>query len=894
VWLAYEATRRALDTFQRAADANLAARLRDELGDAVARYDEIKRGTGALDFVDLLLRARNMLVEHAAVRAAFQARFTHILVDEFQDTDPLQAEILLLLAADDPGEHEWKRVTPVPGKLFIVGDPKQAIYRFRRADVETYQDVCRLLAAGGAKRAYLHTSFRSTPDIQRAVNAAFAPLMTGDRETVQAEYVALSGYREDGRHPSVVVLPVPEPYGQRQVAGYAIERSQPAAVGAFIHWLIEESGWSVTERTTPDQPPVWVPVAARHVCVLFRRFTHFEEDVTRPYVDALEARGVPHLLVGGKSFHNRDEVETVRAALAAVEWPDDELMVFATLRGALFAIGDEALLEYRHAHGAFRPYGKLPAPVGPELQPIVEALRLLRTLHGRRNRVPVADTVTALLDATRAHVGLVLRSGGEQALANVLHVAELARQYELDGGLSFRGFVDALREEAENGRAAEAPILEEGSDGVRLMTVHKAKGLEFPVVVLADMTAKLRSERPDRLIDRSANACYLRLGGWTPIELAEGEAREVGRDGAEGVRLAYVAATRARDLLVLPAVGDGEWQGGWTAPLHGAVYPPSARRRTAEAAPGCPEFKADSVLTRPDDDPATPATVCPGLHTMSAPGVEPYSVVWWDPHVIDLGAEPTPGIKRETLILKDVPEAVVNEDLEEYDRWRRSRDEALARGAVPSVVVRTATEWAAGGNRAAAISGRDDREARQVDLFEAEARPPKDPTEGASGEPGVVIVDARGPGSRGGARFGELVHAVLAIVPLDADADSIGEVATVQGRVLSAPDDEIAGAVETVGRVLGHDLLARARQAAARGACRRESPVSCLMPDGTLVEGIVDLAFEESGRWTIVDYKTDREIEASGEERYRRQVGVYLTAITRATGRPADGVLVRI
>jgi ATP-dependent exoDNAse (exonuclease V) beta subunit len=157
-----------------------------------------------------------------------------------------------------------------------------------------------------------------------------------------------------------------------------------------------------------------------------------------------------------------------------------------------------------------------------------------------------------------------------------------------------------------------------------------------------------------------------------------------------------------------------------------------------------------------------------------------------------------------------------------------------------------------------------------------------------------VIVDARGPGSRGGARFGELVHAVLAIVPLDADADSIGEVATVQGRVLSAPDDEIAGAVETVGRVLGHDLLARARQAAARGACRRESPVSCLMPDGTLVEGIVDLAFEESGRWTVVDYKTDREIEASGEERYRRQVGVYLTAITRATGRPADGVLVRI
>ena len=155
----------------------------------------------------------------------------------------------------------------------------------------------------------------------------------------------------------------------------------------------------------------------------------------------------------------------------------------------------------------------------------------------------------------------------------MIHIAELARQDELNQGLSFRGFVEDLRDQAENGRTAEAPILEEGSDGVRLMTVHKAKGLEFPVVILADMTAKLRSERADRLIDRRANACYLRLGGWTPVELATNEMREVARDEAEGVRVAYVAATRARDLLVIPVVGDVPWEGGWTAPLNRAVYP---------------------------------------------------------------------------------------------------------------------------------------------------------------------------------------------------------------------------------------------------------------------------------------------------------------------------------
>src|SRR6266536_4414335 len=167
------------------------------------------------------------------------------------------------------------------------------------------------------------------------------------------------------------------------------------------------------------------------------------------------------------------------------------------------------------------------------LLPIADALRLLQQLHRRRHYRPVADTIGRLLAETRAHVGLILRPAGEQALANVLHVAELARQYEVGGGISFRGFIEDLRAAAAT-EAAEAPILEEGSDGVRLMTVHKAKGLEFPVVILADITAKLNTDRADRLVDKARNACYLRRGRWTPIELANNEAIEVERDAAEG------------------------------------------------------------------------------------------------------------------------------------------------------------------------------------------------------------------------------------------------------------------------------------------------------------------------------------------------------------------------
>jgi len=899
VWAAYETLMSDLDEFQRAADADLAALLREELAGALTRYEELKRRAGALDFVDLLLRARDLLVGHPRVRRAFQSRFTHVFVDEFQDTDPLQAEILLLLAADDPAECDWRRVTPVPGKLFLVGDPKQAIYRFRRADVETYQEVRDLLLASGAKPAYLRTSFRATPDIQRMINAAFEPVMDGNRETLQAQYVALSTHRpESPGQPSVVVLPVPEPYGQRRVAGYAIEKSLPTAVGAFVHWLLTESGWTITERTTRDELPIAIPVQPRHVCILFRRFLQYGEDVTRPYVEALEARGVPHLLVGGKSFHDREEVETMRAALAAIEWPDDDVSVFATLRGALFAIDDESLFLYRHRHKSLHPFR---AADDPEYSAIVDALTLLRRLHSRRNYRPVADTITELLTATRAHVGFVLRNAGEQALANVLHVAELARQYEAGGGISFRGFVETLNDQADGGQAAEAPILEEGTDGVRLMTTHKAKGLEFPVVILADITAKLKSDRADRLVDRAKNACYLRLGRWTPIELATAEQSEIARDEAEGVRVAYVASTRARDLLVVPAVGDVEWDGGWMSPLNGAIYPPAERRRAPEAANGCPVFKKDSVWRRPDNDPATQQTVCPGRYTFASTGqirLKPdptYSLTWWDPHSLDLEVEPPPGIRRESLIVKDVPESVLQEGRQEYDQWRARLAATIASGSAASMSVQTATEWAA---TSETFTARTALRARllpsilQPGLFD-EAQPgaatPDEPS-----TPAIEIVDAHRGDRPGGARFGELVHAVLASTPLDAGREAVHALTEVQARMLSAPVDEVASAIELVTRVLAHELLARARAAAARGSCRRETPVTLSLADGTLVEGVVDLAFEEDGAWTIIDYKTDRELAAAGEDRYRRQVGLYASAVAQATGKTARGILIRV
>jgi ATP-dependent exoDNAse (exonuclease V) beta subunit len=927
-----------LDQFRMDADADLAALLQRSLRGAIDRYDELKSRAGALDFLDLLLGARDLVRDNVAVRQGFQARFKRIFVDEFQDTDPLQAEILLLLAADDHEETDWRRARPRSGTLFLVGDPKQSIYRFRRADVGVYREVCDRLTALGARLVHLNTSFRAVPEIQACVNSAFGPVMTGDPFTLQAPYVALAPYRQTLQNqPAIVALPVPEPYKWRYVSAAAIEQSMPGAVGAFVEWVLRESRWKVTERS--GEAPL--PVSAKHI-----RFISWQNDVTRPYVEMLEARGIPHVLVGGKAFHEREEVEAIRAALAAIEWPDDELSVFATLRGPFFAVGDEALLEWAHRFGISTPQGfrrghlhpfRIPQVFGGEmldelahLRPIADGLALLKRLHRRRNYVPVSETLHELLDSTRAHVGFALRRGGEQALANAFHVAELARQFEAGGGISFRGFVEELRVAAENAVAAEAPILEEDSDGVRMMTVHKAKGLEFPIVILADLTCKLSRPEAGRWIDPEQKICALKLGGWSPMDLLLHDGEEAARDRAEGERLAYVAATRARDVLVVPAVGDEAYEGGWLDPLLPAIYPSPSARRSPSAAAGCPSFPSkDTVLTRADGDPAKPTTVAPGMFEFTcaasapagrgsaleeraetaatieirqprvipfrskqhppvledasaerrtpnaglafpspasrAPSPESYRVVWWDPHSLALQAPNLGGLRRDDLISKDGDQAAVEKRMGEYHAWQTDRAASVARAKAPSIGVHTATELAHD--------------------YLLPARPDDEPIE---------VVDLPRPAGRPfGPRFGSLVHATLATMPLDADVDAVHLTARTHARLLLASDAEVAAAADAVNRAFAHPLFERVRAASAAGRCARECPVIWRAVDGSIVEGTVDVVFEEGDGLVVMDFKTDRE-PAELQDQHERQLTLYCRAFSALRHRRARGVLVRI
>jgi len=218
----------------------------------------------------------------------------------------------MLLSADDNAVSDWRAIKPVPGKLFIVGDPKQSIYRFRRADVVAYQDVRETLVGGGARVVHLARSFRATQPIQDCVNAAFMPEMRENRVTAQAGYVPLlGGMPAIADQPSIVALPAPVSWTGQQITKKEVNDCLPDAICAFIEWLIRESGWKVRDR---DGDGGLIPIRPRDIAVLFKRVLNNREDMARPYIRSLEARDIPHLLVASRSFHQREEVETLRAA----------------------------------------------------------------------------------------------------------------------------------------------------------------------------------------------------------------------------------------------------------------------------------------------------------------------------------------------------------------------------------------------------------------------------------------------------------------------------------------------------------------------------------------------------------------------------------------------------
>jgi ATP-dependent helicase/nuclease subunit A len=390
--------------------------------------------------------------------------------------------------------------------------------------------------------------------------------------------------------------------------------------------------------------------------------------------------------------------------------------------------------------------------------------------------------------------------------------------------------------------------------------------LEFPVVILADPTYSATRDRPSRHIDSSRSIWLEPLCGAAPIELLEASDQELKRDRAEAIRVAYVAATRARDVLVLPACGDQPIE-GWFEVLNPVLYPFDAARRNSVPAPGCPAFGEETVLERgPKGKRPVAGSVRPGLH-MAEPDAAP--VTWWDPASLNLEIEQLAPLRHQRLLEVDSGGVTAAESTRNYETWKTERRTLLARASEPSVRVQTVT-----------------RLVRSSEASNLRTEPSVD-----------VHVLERDVDRPGGQRFGTLVHALLALIDLESTTDALKATAAVQGRIVGATGEEIDAAVATVWRALAHPILRTASASARTGRLRREVPVLLRTDGGSLVEGVVDLAFQHEAPdfagWTAVDFKTDREFEGSSD-RYVDQVRWYSTAVMEATNLPTRGVLLVI
>ena len=522
-------TKQAAESWNLALSAQFHGRLVEALQDVIRIYERKKRAQGMLDFLDLLIKTRDALKRQPSLRSYFHSRFRFLIIDEFQDTDPLQVEIAGLLA----GEH--------PGSLVMVGDAKQSIYRFRRAEVSLFREAAEE-ARSRPGRAVLHLTqnFRSRPAILRFVNRVFSQLIQPSVEAGQPEYQAITPPPDLPNGPAVIALRFSAPsYAQ----GGDLLSAEAAALTAVIaqaaagHYPVRDPGSGVLR-----------PSRAGDVMVLTRRLSQ-----VRHLEEALERAGLRFVVEGGKSFFDRQEVHEVLAVLRALDDPSDRVSLVAALRSSFFGVNDRDIVSYALAGGLLW-LGKAD-PSKPGGQVLAAALGLLDELHRQRTGVSVPLLLERLYQGARILPALTGTRRGEARIANLEKVVALGRQASDMGVLTLRGFVRLLEERVAEAR--EEPDLPSTRPGdpetVRVLTIHKAKGLEAPMVALFDSADDLWVHVDVVPLWREGKIAIGFREGCQPPQWDVLRSKEEGRIRAEARRLLYVACTRARDLLIVPS-----------------------------------------------------------------------------------------------------------------------------------------------------------------------------------------------------------------------------------------------------------------------------------------------------------------------------------------------------
>jgi ATP-dependent helicase/nuclease subunit A len=505
-------------------------------------YREKKQECSQLDFTDLLINTRNLLKTNLDARRYFQRKFDVLCVDELQDTDPLQAEIVFFLAEREARAQIWTEVELHPGKLFLVGDPQQAIYHFRRADVDVYSQVRTAIERQGEVLT-LSANFRTRAPVLTWINETFTRAFA-EGGSVQPPYRPLAATRQESTGREVILLPVP----RALLSATGTREEQRVAEARTVASFLKQT-------MTYHRLEVWGDrqVRYRDIAILFR--TYQAIDI---YEDALRSAGIPYRIFGGRRYSRRPEIEECRALLLAIERPSETGALVAALRSSAFGFSDEELALFACAGGTLDYMHEDIPDALPTTNRFRAAFALLRDLHLHAAQGSPAMLLSVIYDRTPMIPVFALHPHGTQRVANLLKLVDLARVWSARGLYTLAAFNRFLAHQDLVEEEPEAVVTEEHEDAVRLLTIHKAKGLEFPVVVLADMASSRqgRGGRAVGIVERGSETLELHIGPRTLTCTTQGwqkaEAREQARDAAEEQRLWYVAAARVRDYLIVP------------------------------------------------------------------------------------------------------------------------------------------------------------------------------------------------------------------------------------------------------------------------------------------------------------------------------------------------------
>ena len=604
-----------------------------------------RRRSGELEFHDLLVLARDTLRDAQngrAVRAALHRRYRHLLIDEFQDTDPIQIDLAVLIASPDPaspGAH-WDAVATREGHLFFVGDPKQSIYRFRRADISLFLQAAERFGHDG-RRLSLTTNFRTGDGVVALVNEVFGELIHAqDHDGVPSQpgYESLVAVRPDAPVGPPVTILGPEAHDDKPSAA-ELRAREAADVAASVGQVLEE-GWLI-DRAPHGPAPDWHPARAGDITILVPTRTSLPA-----LEDALSRAGISYRAESASLVYASRLVRDLLLTLRAVDDPSDELAVMAALRSPLFACGDDDLFRYRRQRGGRFDYTAPPPDDMPADDIVAAGLAYLREQHEARRWASPSELADRVVRDRR-----VLELGEAEGRARDLwrrirFVLDQARAWTDTTNGTLRQYLAWIRQQtAEGSRVAEAVLPETDDDAVRIMTVHAAKGLEFPVTIVSGLSTQPQYRTAGaEVVWPPGRPCLIRIGKTVVSAAFEAHLpidEQMSHD--ERVRLLYVACTRAQDHLIL-----------------------SLHRRTRKQPPdSAGRLTSAELLASALDE------LLPTLPEIAAPPTSPSTT--------PAPTEPTPAAAN----------GAAPADLPPLDEWRRRREAALAAGARPRTVAAT-------------------------------------------------------------------------------------------------------------------------------------------------------------------------------------------------------------